>query len=331
MRVVRPTPDRFDETLDVLRAADVARVRRLRLDRERPPRRVGRARPRARRVARRARRPDRRRRHLLDRKGGRFIGDGYVHPELTGRRRRSRVLDLLESRVLELRPEWPDELRRIVLEAAHLVGDDRAPELFRERGFERARSFFRMVADVGGEQPAPSGRTASSRGRSTSSCTARRSTTRSSRPSPTSGSTSRSSTTSGASASSAGRGFDPSLVPVAWDGEQVVAFSRNYSEAERRLGLHRHPRRPPGAGAGAGSAWRSCTSRSGGSATRARRPSALGVDVENPTGATRLYERAGCACSGRPTSGRRSSVPVPDVALRAGCAPRRSDDRGRRP
>ena len=97
MDVVRPTPDRFDETLDVLRAADVAvygdsdwTASDLRdewdgLDLERDAWLVeldG-------RIAGVA--------HLLDRKGGRFIGDGYVHPELTGRGVGDRVLDLLED------------------------------------------------------------------------------------------------------------------------------------------------------------------------------------------------------------------------------------------
>ena len=93
MRVLRPTPDRFDETLDVLRAADVAvygdsdwtacdlRDEWDGLDLERDAWLVeldG-------RIAGLG--------HLLDRKGGRFIGDGYVHPELTGRGVGDRVLD----------------------------------------------------------------------------------------------------------------------------------------------------------------------------------------------------------------------------------------------
>ena len=85
---------------------------------------------------------------------------------------------------------------------------------------------------------------------------------------------------------------DPSLVPVVWVGDEVVAFSLNYAkrngdwgwigtlgvrEAWRRRGLglallHESFRR----------------FRSRGETTVA-----LGGDVENPTGATRLYERAG--------------------------------------
>ena len=92
--------------------------------------------------------------HLLEQKGGRYFGDAYVHPELTGRGVGTRLLESLEERVRELRPEWPDG-ERIVLEAAHLVGDERAPGLFAGRGFEYARSFFRMVIDVTEPQPDP--------------------------------------------------------------------------------------------------------------------------------------------------------------------------------
>jgi GNAT superfamily N-acetyltransferase len=96
MRVLRPTPDRFDETLDVLRGADIAvygasdwTASDLRDEWDELDGRIA-------GVA-----------HLLDRKGGRFIGDGYVHPELTGRGVGDRVLDLLETRVLELQPDGP--------------------------------------------------------------------------------------------------------------------------------------------------------------------------------------------------------------------------------
>jgi hypothetical protein len=43
-----------------------------------------------------------------------------------------------------------------VLEAAHLVGDGRAPLLFEGQGFERVRSFHRMVIDVTVPTPSPS-------------------------------------------------------------------------------------------------------------------------------------------------------------------------------
>jgi mycothiol synthase len=291
MRVVRPTPARFDETLALLRAADVAvygdsdwTADELRegwdgLDLahdawlvELDGRIAG--------VA-----------HLLDRKGGRFIGDGYVHPELTGRGVGGRVLGLLEERALELRPSWP-EGERIVLEAAHLVGDERAPMLLAGRGFERVRSFFRMVVDVTDEQPQPAWPEGTTL-----------------RPlDPDRDGTMLHDAELEAFADEWGyvplsyddwrgrvfgrSGFDPALVPVVWAGDEVVAFSRNYPKrngdwgfianlgvrpAWRRRGLglallHESFRRFRGTG---------------------ETTVALGVDVENPTGATRLYEQAG--------------------------------------
>ena len=229
--------------------------------------------------------------HLLEPKGGRYFGDAYVHPGLTGRGVGTRLLDALEERVRELRPEWP-EGGRIALEAAHLVGDERAPDLLAGRGFEYARSFFRMVIDVSEPQPDPvwpSGielrplepdrdgpelhaaeieafsdewdyvavdyeawrKQAFGQG-----------------------------------------GFDAALAPVAWAGDEIVAFSRNYAKRHGDWGFV--------GTLGVRPAWR----RRGlglallhDSFGRFRETGettvALGVDVENPTGATRLYERAG--------------------------------------
>ena len=87
-------------------------------------------------------------------------------------------------------------------------------------------------------------------------------------------------------------GFDPSLVPVAWDGEQVVAFSRNYPKRNGDWGFIGTLGVRPGwrrRGLGLSLLHESFRRfRETGETTVA-----LGVDVENPTGATRLYERAG--------------------------------------
>jgi mycothiol synthase len=228
---------------------------------------------------------------LLDFRGGRFIGDAYVHPELTGRGIGTRLLELLEERAREREDEWPDE-ERIVVDSAHLVGDDRAPELFRRRGFVRVRSFFRMVTDVTAEPPAPEWPEGAELrpfdverdGRALHAAMEEafaREWSHVAQP----------------YEAWRERAFvvprvDPSLVPVVWVGDEVVAFSLNYAkrngdwgwigtlgvrEAWRRRGLglallHESFRR----------------FRSRGETTVA-----LGVDVENPTGATRLYERAG--------------------------------------
>ena len=92
--------------------------------------------------------------HLVTRVGGRFIADGYVHPELRGRGVGNQVLGLIEERVLELEPDWP-ESERIVLESAHLVGDSTAVTLHEARGYAFARRFFRMVIDVTVRPPEP--------------------------------------------------------------------------------------------------------------------------------------------------------------------------------
>jgi ribosomal protein S18 acetylase RimI-like enzyme len=291
MRVTRPTPDRFDEALALLQASDVAAWgdsdwtesdlrddwARLDLDRdawlvELDGRLAG--------VA-----------HLLDRKGGRFVGDAYVHPDLTGRGVGSHLLDLLETRVRARSSEWPDG-ERIVVQVAHLIGDRDAPGLFRRKGYDRARSFFRMVADVSGEQPVPRWPDevelrpfdVDRHGRELHDAHEE------------------------AFAHEWGhvvlayeewreRALDrpkiePSLVPVVWAGDEIVAYSLNYAKRNGdwgwigTLGVREAWRRR---GLGLALLFESFRRfRETGETT-----AALGVDTENPTGATRLYERAG--------------------------------------
>jgi ribosomal protein S18 acetylase RimI-like enzyme len=289
--VTRPTPDRLPEALSLLQASDKAiwgdsdwtesdlreDWERIDLDRdawlvELDGRLAG--------VA-----------QLLDRKGARFIGDAYVHPEMTRRGVGIRMLELLEARTRELEPEWPDD-ERVVLQAAHLVGDDRAPALFRTQGFAYVRSFFRMVADVRDEHPAaewPEGLElrpfdVDRHGRAVHAAQEE------------------------AFATEWGhvampyetwreRAFvvpriDPALVPVVWDGDEVAAFSLNYPKRNGdwgwigMLGV-REPWRRRGLGLGLLRESFARFRESGETAV------ALGVDAENPTGATRLYERAG--------------------------------------
>ena len=228
---------------------------------------------------------------LLDRRGGRLIGDAYVHPELTGRGVGACLLELLERRSREREDEWPGD-GRVVLQAAHLVGDERAPDLFRRNGFSRARSFFRMVTDVTREPLAPEWPEGvelrpfdvDSHGRELHAAQEE------------------------AFASEWGhvaqsyetwreRAFivpriDPSLVPVVWAGDEIVAFSLNYAKRNGdwgwigMLGVRESWRRR---GLGLALLRESFRRfRSTGETTVA-----LGVDAQNPTGATRLYERAG--------------------------------------
>jgi mycothiol synthase len=229
--------------------------------------------------------------HLLEVKGSRVIGDAYVHPQLTGHGVGSRLLDLLEGRALELEPLWPEH-GRVVLQVAHLVGDDRAPLLFARKGYDRARSFFRMVRDVGGQTPDPEWPEGTTL-----------------RPlDPDRDGPALYDAEAEAFADEwdyeplgydewRGRvfgrsGFDPTLVPVVWAGEQVVAFARNYPKRNGDWGfVGTLGVRPAWRRRGLGLALLQESFR------RFRETGettvALGVDVENPTGATRLYQRAG--------------------------------------
>jgi mycothiol synthase len=291
MRIVRPTAELFDEALALVRASDEAvygdsdwTAEGLRdewdgLDLEHDAWLVeldG-------RVAGLA--------HLLEVKAGRVIGDAYVHPELTGRGVGSRLLDLLEDRAHELEPLWPGH-GRIVLQVAHLVGDDRAPLLFARKGYQRARSFFRMVTDVRGQTPEPEWPEGT--------------TLRPLDPERDGPALYAAEVDAFADewdyeplgydewrARVFGRsGFDPALVPVVWAGDEVVAFSRNYPKRNGDWGFV--------GTLGVRPAWR----RRGLGLALLRESFrrfrdtgettvALGVDVENPTGATRLYQRAG--------------------------------------
>jgi mycothiol synthase len=293
VQVVRPSPDQFDEALALLQAADAAvygdsdwTERELReewegLDLERDAWLI-RVDGRMAGVA-----------HLLERREGRFIGDAYVHPELTCRGVGARVLGLLEERALELEPDWPEE-GQIVLQCAHLVGDERAPHLFVGRGYDYVRSGFRMVIDLHDDHQAPAwpdgielrpldierdGRLvhaaideafASERGylHRPFDVWSRR--------------------VFGWSR------FDPSLVPVAWDTErgEIAGLSLNYPKRMGDWGWI--------GSIGVRPAWR----RRGLGLALLRESfrrfhetgesvAALGVDAENPTGAVRLYERAG--------------------------------------
>lgn len=291
MIVTRPTPDRLPEVLALLQASDTAvwgasdwtesdlreDWERIDLDRdawlvELDGRLAG--------VA-----------LLLDRKGERFIGDAYVHPELTGRGVGALVVQLLEGHVRGLEPEWPSG-RSVRLQLAHLVGDDRAPGLFRAQGFARARSFFRMVVDVDREPPEPDWPSGTelrpldleAHGRALHAVHGE------------------------AFAREWGyvalpyeewraRVFvtpriDPALVPVVWAGDEIAAFSLNYAKRNGdwgwigTLGVRESWRRR---GVGLALLRESFRRfRESGETTVA-----LGVDTQNPTGAMRLYEKAG--------------------------------------
>jgi mycothiol synthase len=291
MQISRPTYERFDEALALLRDADIAvygdsdwtcdelqeEWEKLDLERdawlvELDGRLAG--------VA-----------HLLEPRGGRFIGDAYVHPGLTGRGVGNRVLELLEERVDELRSTWP-EGERIVLECAHLVGDERAPRLFRCRGFEYVRSGFRMVVELEHADTAPvwphrlelrpldverDGRAVHEEVEEAFA--------------EEWGHVPRPYDEWRKRAFDAPR-FDPSLVPVAWDGNEIAGVSLNFPKRMGDWGwVGSLGVRPAWRRRGLGLALLRESFRrfrdTGESVV------ALGVDADNPTGAVRLYEHAG--------------------------------------
>ena len=86
--------------------------------------------------------------------------------------------------------------------------------------------------------------------------------------------------------------IDPALVPVVWAGDEIAAFSLNYAKRNGdwgwigMLGV-REPWRRRGLGLAL------LRDSFGRFRDAGETTVALGVDAENPTGATRLYDRAG--------------------------------------
>src|SRR5262245_59083476 len=77
--------------------------------------------------------------HVYDQLGGRYVADGYVHPELTGRGVGTRLLERAETRAAELAETLPPE-NSARIESAHLVGAEGAPRLFSCRGYAHVRT-----------------------------------------------------------------------------------------------------------------------------------------------------------------------------------------------
>jgi mycothiol synthase len=90
------------------------------------------------------------------RPGGRMFADGYVDPELRGRGVGTALVDVAERRAGE---EAAQGEGRAYLQYAALLSDDGTEEFFRRRGFRDTRHHWRMVAQL--ESPptveAPSG------------------------------------------------------------------------------------------------------------------------------------------------------------------------------
>jgi mycothiol synthase len=90
---------------------------------------------------------------LVDRGGGRLNADGYVHPELRGLGVGSELLRLSEERARELADDPANG--RVVLQNATLTLDPAVPTLYARHAYDAARHFFRMVIDLDHELPEP--------------------------------------------------------------------------------------------------------------------------------------------------------------------------------
>ena len=85
--------------------------------------------------------------YLQRRTDGRYDGDGWVHPDAFGRGVGTAIVEWFETRAREL---GSAETRVGILQV-----DERAACLLRSRGFEPIRSFFRMVIELDDEPEPP--------------------------------------------------------------------------------------------------------------------------------------------------------------------------------
>ncbi len=229
--------------------------------------------------------------HLCEIQGGRIITDGYVHPDAVGRGIGTVLLDTVEARARELEPGLvPGE--RVYVETAHLVGDDRAPTLLTARGYERARTFFRMTIGLDPEPEPP---------RWPEGVVPRPLEVERDGPELHEAFETAFAEEWGHTRRSyedwrewmfASRRCDPALSVVVWHGDELVGFALNSPKLMGDWGWIGHVGVLPGwrrRGLGLALLHESFRRfRSTGEAV-----AALGVDAANPTGATRLYERAG--------------------------------------
>ena len=229
--------------------------------------------------------------HLSEIRNGRIITDGYVHPDHAGRGAGTLLLAAVEARARELEQGLVPG-GRVYLESAHLVGDATAPELFSSRGYDAVRTFFRMVRSLEQQEREPvlaaglefrsfdpdlhGARLHAAFDEAFASEWAYN-------PQPYEAWRER---------VLGGQRFDRELFAVVWDGDEIAAFSLNY---DKRMGdwgwIGSVGVRPAWRRRGLGLALLHesfCRFAARGEITVA-----LGVDSENPTGATRLYERAG--------------------------------------
>jgi mycothiol synthase len=222
--------------------------------------------------------------------GGRMLVDGYVHPELTGRGVGSELLRLTEQRAQEELPEVASG-ERAYLQNATLTSDPAVPALYGARGYEPVRHFWRMVIDLerAPEPVVPGGieirllRDAEERHALYETLEEAFEDHWEHRPR---------TFEEWSKNVFAVEGYDPSLVWIALEGDELVAANVCFWKRHGDWGWV--------GSIGVRPAWR----RRGIAETlletsfaeffrRGERRVGLGVDAQSPTGATRLYEKAG--------------------------------------
>ena len=221
---------------------------------------------------------------------GRMLVDGYVHPELTGRGVGTELLRLTEERARGEIAAVPAG-ERVYLQNAALASDPAAPGLYAAHGYAPTRHFWRMVIDLerAPEPVVPAGieirllRDADERRALYETLEEAFADHWEHRPR---------TFEEWSKNVFAVEGYDPSLVWVALEGEELVAanvcFWKRHGEWGwvATLGV-----RPPWRRRGIAEALLETSFAE--FFGRGERRVALGVDAQNPTGATRLYEKAG--------------------------------------
>ena len=219
---------------------------------------------------------------LEERGDSRFMSDGYVHPELRGLGVGGMLVDLAEERARER--------GAVAIHNTVLAADEAATEVLGSRGYTPERHFYRMAIELGDEPPEPRWpegvRVEQFR---EEDALAFHEAIEDAwqdhwdhRPRPFEQFRAR---------LLEGSRYDPTLWTVAWAGDEIAGGT--ICEAEyygmgwvRSLSVRRPWRRH-----GLGMALLQNTFRQ--FHEREQRQVGLGVDAESPTGATRLYERAG--------------------------------------
>ena len=223
-------------------------------------------------------------------RGGRFSGDGYVHPEFRNRGIGSEILRVTEARGREQEPLVPAG-ERVYLQNATLDHDDGTQRFYRAHGYAPVRGFSGMTIDLD-EAPAvpavpgieirPMDHPAEARALHEAHQEAF-ATHWEFRPMPW----------EDWEAKRIGKEtFDPTLWWVAVDGDRIagVAMCEHKRDPDQgwvdALGVRPDYRRRGIAEALLKTAFAEFF-------RRGERKVGLGVDAESPTGATRLYDRAG--------------------------------------